>query len=88
MAITIRNKKLEADIKAIGAKYGKGPTEVVRLLVKEHDEKLPAKRQAEDAERLKAIERLKAEARRTTEQDRRDLRERLDEMYDEHGLPR
>lgn len=32
MAITIRNKQLEAEIKALGAKYRKGPTETVRFL--------------------------------------------------------
>lgn len=53
MANTIRNKALEAEIKAIGARLNKGPTDVLKTLVVEHA-KLAAERQKLESETLVA----------------------------------
>jgi hypothetical protein len=88
MAITIRNKPLEAKIKAIGAKYRKGPTQTVRFLLHEHIMREPVDEHALGAGREGKIAKLRAEAARTTDEDRRKLRQSIDRMYDERGLPR
>jgi hypothetical protein len=88
MAITIRNKQLEAEIKAIGAKYRKGPTETVMFLLREHIMREPVDEHASAAERERKIAELRAEAARTTDEDRRKLRQNIDRMYGERGLPR
>ncbi len=93
MAITIRNKALEAEIKAIGARLNKGPTDVLRTLVEQHA-KLEAERQSveEDAllaKRSAAMKTLMDEVRALITDEDRDLMQRnMDEMYDENGLPR
>jgi hypothetical protein len=88
MAITIRYKQLEAEIKALGAKYRKGPTQTVRFLLREHIMREPVDEHALGAEREGKIAELRAEAARTTDEDRRKLRQSIDRMYDERGLPR
>ena len=60
MAITIRNKQLEAEIKAIGAKYRKGPTQTVRFLLREHIMREPVDEHASAAEREGKIAELRA----------------------------
>ena len=88
MAITIRNKQLEAEIKALGAKYRKGPTDTVRFLLREHIMREPVDEHASAAERKGKIAELRAEAARTTDEDRRKRRQSIDRMWDERGLPR
>jgi hypothetical protein len=93
MAITIRNKTLEAEIKAIGTRLNKGPTDVLKLLVAEHAAAEAAREEAEQAARLgrrkEALARLMAEARLlVTDEDRRIMQQNMDDMYDENGLPR
>jgi hypothetical protein len=88
MAITIRNKQLEAEIKALGAKYRKGPTDTVRFLLREHIMREPVDEHASAAEREGKIAELRAEAARTTDEDRRKRRQSIDRMWEERGLPR
>ena len=93
MAITIRNKALEAEIKAIGARLNKGPTDVLKTLVEQHA-KLEAERQKLEndamlAKRRAAMKTLMDEVRALITDEDRDLMQRnMDEMYDENGLPR
>jgi hypothetical protein len=92
MAITIRNKGLEAQIKAIGAKLNKGPTDVIKQLVAEHAataaEREAAEWEALKARRLAAAKILMARASKATDEDRAAVRRAMEEMYDENGLPR
>jgi hypothetical protein len=88
MAITIRNKQLEAEIKAIRTKDRKGPTETVKFLLPEHIMREPVDEHASAAEREGKIAELRAEAARTTDEDRRKRRQSIDRMWDERGLPR
>jgi hypothetical protein len=92
MAITIRNKTLEADIKALGARLNKGPTDVLKLLVAEHAAAEAAREEAEQAARLarrkEALAQLMAELPILTEEDKRRIDQNMQDMYDEHGLPR
>jgi hypothetical protein len=92
MAITIRNKTLEAEIKAIGTRLNKGPTDVLKLLVAEHAAAEAAREEAEQAARLarrkEALARLMAELPLLTEEDKRRIDQNMQDMYDEHGLPR
>jgi hypothetical protein len=91
MAITIRNKALEAEIKAIGARLNKGPTDVLKTLVEQHA-KLEAERQkvAGDllvAQRTAAMKTLMAQLPVFTEEEKREMDQRMNDMYDENGLP-
>jgi hypothetical protein len=91
MAITIRNKALEAEIKSIGARLNKGPTDVLKQLVEEHA-LLAAERQrlaeaAMIARRTAAMKKLMAELPIFTEEQKREMDRRMNEMYDENGLP-
>jgi hypothetical protein len=91
MAITIRNKALEAEIKAIGARLNKGPTDVLKQLVEEHA-LLAAERQrlaevAMIAKRTAAMKKLMAELPVFTDEQKREMDRRMNDMYDENGLP-
>jgi hypothetical protein len=91
MAITIRNKALEAEIKAIGASLNKGPTDVLKQLVEEHA-KASAERERLEmdalvARRKAAMKRLMAELPAMTDEQKRASEEAERNMYDENGLP-
>jgi hypothetical protein len=91
MAITIRNKALEAEIKAIGARLNKGPTDVLKQLLADHAaisaERERLKREALIAQRKAAMEELLAEARLVTDEQRAAARQAERDMYDDNGLP-
>ena len=91
MAITIRNKALEAEIKAIGARLNKGPTDVLKTLVADHAQVVAEReRLAGDAlvaKRKAAMKRLMAELPIMTEEQRAEARRIEAAMYDENGLP-
>ncbi|NJN37276.1 MAG: hypothetical protein HC794_09845 [Nitrospiraceae bacterium] len=92
MAITIRNKALEAEIKAIGARLNKGPTDVLKQLVEEHAHAVAERERLEGdalvAKRTAAIEKLMAELPVLTEEEKQQINRNMEEMYDENGLPR
>jgi hypothetical protein len=91
MAITIRNKVLEARMKDIGAKLNKGPTDVLKTLLDGYA-KADALREQEEkdaliAQRKAAMKELMAEARLVTDEQRAAARQAERDMYDENGLP-
>lgn len=88
MAVTIRNKQLEADIHAIGRRIGKGPTDVLRLLLEDHRAQEALRREALMAKRQAAMPALLALLPKLTEQQKAESRAFMEDMYDENGLPR
>ena len=88
MAITLRNKKVEERIRAIGRRTGEGPSAVIARLV-EAEEPAPGRVSEEEAE--KRYQRMRAfldSLPEPTEEERRGVQEAMDDMYDEDGLPK
>lgn len=89
MAITIRNKALEAEIRAIGKATGKGPTDVLRAMLDAHRKAEEAERRAVVQRRARALQGLIEEARaRSTDDDRATVKQSLAELYDADGAPK
>jgi len=55
MAITLRNKKVEEDIRAIGRHTGEGPSAVIARAVARERERIEAERKRDYEERLAKI---------------------------------
>jgi hypothetical protein len=73
MAITLRNKKVEERIRAIGRRTGEGPSAVIARLVEARYQRMRA-----------FLDSLPE----PTEEERRGVQEAMDDMYDEDGLPK
>ena len=87
MAITLRNKVLEAKIKAIGLRTGLGPSAVIARAIEHQEAKMIPSTDA-IAERLARMKVVLAELPKPTEDDRRTVREAMRDLYDEDGLPK
>jgi hypothetical protein len=91
MAITIRNKRIEAGIRRLGRLRSEGPSAVVgRLVQKElatlgHDDESENERVAR---RRRAMKEWLASLPPISEGDRREIDRTMQDMYDENGLPR
>ena len=88
MAITLRNKRVEDKIRAIGRRTGEGPSAVIARLVaaEEPGTGLVSAEEAarHAAEMLAYLDRI----RRPTAEERRAVQQASDEMYDPLGMPR
>jgi hypothetical protein len=87
MAITIRNKKLEAAIQQIGRESGEGPSAVVGRLVDEEQKRREEERKRERIERGIRVREWLASLPPLTDEDRAEIDRIMKDMYDEDGLP-
>lgn len=88
MGLSIKNPKLESDIRELARVRGVGITEALQNAVSED---LKRNRRFSDEEverRLAEVARIQDEVRRKRGNDTRTSTELLAELYDEHGLPR
>ncbi len=88
MAITLRNKVVEAKIREIGRRTGEGPSAIIARVVASEEERLRAEERALMARRAKAIKRLRAMLPKLTAADKAAIQKAMNEMYDENGLPK
>jgi hypothetical protein len=88
MAITLRNKVLEAKIREIGRRTGEGPSATIARIVALEEERLREEERSLVAERGKAIKRLRAMLPKLTRAEKVAIRQDIDDIYDEDGLPR
>jgi hypothetical protein len=87
MALTIRNKQLEDELRGIGKRLGKGPTDVLRQLLEDHRMQEEARKLALIARRQKAAVELMAMLPNLTEEQKQASRDFEESLYDEQGLP-
>lgn len=88
MAITIRNKTTEAMIREIGRRRGEGPSAVVRYLAESKLDELEGGDPERASRRKEAVREIMADRPKLTEQQKREIGRKMDELYDEQGLPR
>lgn len=89
MAITLRNKVLEAKIKEIGRRTGLGPSAVIARAIERESAHLGmGDADRERKERLARMRAFLSDLPPPTEEERRAVRQAMDDMYDEDGLPR
>ena len=89
MAITLRNKRIEDKIRAIGRRTGEGPSAVIARLVETAEPGTPPVDEAEAARRRAENARaFLATFPPWTDQDRAAVRQVMEDMYDEQGLPK
>ena len=88
MAITIRNKKLEANIQELGRERGEGPSAVVARLVEQEQQRRAVERKKVLAEREKRVREWLASLPPVTDEDRAEINRIMEDMYDEYGLPK
>jgi hypothetical protein len=88
MAITIRNKTTEAMIREIGRRRGEGPSAVVRYLAESKLRELQVDSPDRAARRKEAVRVIMASRPKLTEEQKRDIGRKSDELYDERGLPK
>lgn len=82
MAITLRNKRLEHEIRDIGRHTGEGPSAVIASAVDAYRERIDADRRREYEERLARIRAFTATLPVATEEESEAIREEMDRMYD------
>lgn len=82
-AITLRNKRVEEQIREIGRWTGEGPSAVIARVVEAECARLKAERDREAQERLAAIRAFTATLPSFTEEERRAAREDLRTMHDD-----
>lgn len=88
MAITLRNKALEAKIKEIGRRTGLGPSAVIARAIDRETAELEERRISLVAKRTAAEKELRAMLPDLTDADRAAIDQAMDDLYDEHGLPK
>lgn len=88
MAITLRNKKVEDAIRAIGRRTGEGPSAVIARLVAKEEPDGGRVSEEEAARRLSDMRAFVASLPKPTADERDAMRRVTEEMYDEDGLPR
>jgi hypothetical protein len=86
MPITIRNKAVEESIRALAKRTGETPAALIARLSLAEEERF----KAEDmkAKRVAAMKRLRAMLPQLTDEDRAAIKQAMDDLYDEDGLPR
>ena len=82
MVITLRNKKIEQDIREIGRHTGEGPSAVIATAVEAYRERIEAERKREYEERLAKIRAFTATLPVATEEESKAICEEIDRMYD------
>ncbi|HEU0146546.1 MAG TPA: type II toxin-antitoxin system VapB family antitoxin, partial [Bradyrhizobium sp.] len=88
MPITLRNKAVEERIRAIGKRTGEGPSAVIARAISNEEERLRAEDEALKAKRVAAMKRLRAALPKLTDEDRRAIKQAMEDIYDEYGLPK
>ena len=88
MAITLRNKALEAKIKEIGRRTGLGPSAVIARAIDRETAELEERRTLLVAKRTAAEKELRAMLLDLTDADRTAIDQAMEDLYDEHGLPK
>jgi hypothetical protein len=89
MAITLRNKVVEAKIREIGKRTGEGPSAVIARAIDMEEERLRRRAQSLSTRRARAISRLRLEARAMlTDKDRVAIRKAIENLHDDDGLPK
>lgn len=97
MGLNIKNPRTEANIRALAARTGETFTDAIDAAVRERLDRLEAQRSLEALERaapvVPLLERLRplldmVAAQRKARGDTRTSHELMDDLYDEHGLPK
>jgi hypothetical protein len=91
LAITIRNKKIEAGIRKLGCLRSEGPSAVIGRLVDRELAALGHHDESEDdrlARRRTAMQEWIASLPPVSEEASREIDRMMEDMYDEDGLPR
>ena len=89
MAVTIRNKRVEARLRKLCELRGEGPSATIGHLVeKELQELSPETEEERVARRRKAMDAWIASLPALTEEEFREMDRVMEDMYDEHGLPK
>jgi hypothetical protein len=82
MAITLRNKRVEKDIREIGRHTGEGPSAVITSAVSAYRERIEAERKQRKAERLARIRAFTSTLPVFTDEERAAMWKELDGHYD------
>jgi hypothetical protein len=88
VAITIRNKALESQIREWGSESGEGPSGVIQHLVHKEQERRAALEAAAIQEKRRAVKEWLDSLPPVTDEDRAEIQRIMDDMYDEDGLPK
>lgn len=88
MAITLRNKALEAKIKEIGRRTGLGPSAVIARAIDRETANTEERGMALVSKRIAAERELRAMLPDLTVADRAAIDQAMEDLYDEHGLPK
>ena len=88
MAITIRNQRVEADLRELGAAMGEGPSATIARLVADEKQRLTEVQRLELTRRRHAMRELIAMLPKLTDAEKAEMDREMEEMYDEDGLPR
>ena len=82
MAITLRNKTLEAQIRALGRETGEGPSAVIARAIAAEADRVQAERKRTAEERLARMRAFTATLPVPTEEERKAMWEEADRMFD------
>ena len=88
MAITLRNKIVEEQIRTIGQQTGEGPSAAIARVIGAETERLKAEADCRKEERLARINAFLETLPVPTNEERKAVWETLDDLYDEDGLPK
>jgi hypothetical protein len=86
MPITIRDKAVEESIRALAKRTGESPAALIARLSLAEEERCKADDMK--AQRVAAMKRLRAMLPQLTDEDRRAIDTAIDDLYDQHGLPK
>ena len=82
MPVTLRNKKVEDDIREIGRQTGEGPSAVIARLAASERARLEAERKRTVEERLARMRAFRATLPKFTEEERKAIWREADRMFD------
>lgn len=88
MPITLRNRKVEEQIREFGKATAEGPSAVIARVVAAEEERLRQEKERTVAERLARMRAFRATLPKFTEEEKKAVWEALDDLYDEDGLPK
>ncbi len=88
MAVTIRNRTIERQIREIGEETGEGPSALIARLVADEKNRLTEVQKFEIARRRHAMRELLAMLPPLTDESKLEMDRVQKEMYDENGLPK
>lgn len=82
MAITLRNKKVEDQIRALGRETGEGPSAVIARAIAAETERARAEKERTVAERLARMRAFRATLPKLSEEEKKAVWEEADRMFD------